>query len=148
MRKALVCVIAAGVIAFTVIPADARTKLSGEYTQGQVDLACINAGGQVTSGSGSGGFGCKTGKVEISCTKTGTLNQGPVGTCTACKPSCSMDAGGGTNGAGTLDGFLSPRAKVQQLEATGDAAAGQGSPPAQRATTRLGDASTQPLAAQ
>lgn len=96
MRKALVCIVLTGMFAFAAIPALARKQLSGKYTQGQIDLACINAGGQVTSGSGPGGFGCKTDGGEISCKKTGTLNQGPVGSCTACNPSCSMDrkAGG------------------------------------------------------
>jgi hypothetical protein len=47
-------------------------KLQGTYTQGQIDLACLNAGGTVTWDKGSpGAYGCKTDKGEVNCTKDG-----------------------------------------------------------------------------
>jgi hypothetical protein len=61
----------------------AATKtLAGKYNVGQIDIACINAQGIVTSGTGPGGFGCKTSKGEVSCTKSGKC----TGTCQNCAP--------------------------------------------------------------
>jgi hypothetical protein len=55
-------------------------KLQGTYSAGQIDLACIDNGGTVTAGTGAGGFGCKTDKGEVSCTKEGQC----TGTCEKC----------------------------------------------------------------
>jgi hypothetical protein len=45
-----------------------------------VQLACYNAGGKDTTGTGRGGYGCKTGNGEVSCNKGGNC----TGTCSKC----------------------------------------------------------------
>jgi hypothetical protein len=138
MRAALVCLIAAGMLAFGA--SEALSKPLGTRTEGQVLLACLNTeGGRVTSGSGPGGFGCKTDKGEVSCKKTGTLNDGAVGSCEGCNPSCSADLGGGTTGGRTLDDILSPPTKARQLEPL-EASGDTNKPPARTATQSPGGA--------
>jgi EF hand len=53
----------------------------GYHSQGQIEMACGDApGGQYTSGTGPGGYGCKTSKGEVSCTSGGDC----TGTCSNC----------------------------------------------------------------
>jgi hypothetical protein len=146
MRRAVICIVATVMIAVIAIPSIAETKLPGIKTQGQIDLYCLDAGGQVTSGSGPGGFGCKTDKGEISCTKTGTLNQGPVGSCVGCNPSCGMDASGGSRTTSIRD-ILSLPAGARPLEPL--AASGETTnSPAQSKTQSPGDAPMHQLTPQ
>ena len=58
----------------------ATKKLPGKYTVARIETACICADGENTSGTGPGGFGCKTSKGEVSCTKDGKC----TGTCKNC----------------------------------------------------------------
>jgi hypothetical protein len=53
----------------------------GFHSLGEIDNACVNApDGQVTGGTGEGGYGCKTSKGEVSCSKEGDC----TGTCSNC----------------------------------------------------------------
>jgi hypothetical protein len=136
MRKVLIGLVAAGVFVFTAHAALSE-PLPGKHTMGEIWQTCLTTeGGIATNGSGPGGFGCKTGKGEVSCKKTGTVNGGSVGTCEGCNPSCSMDAGGG--GANrTIDDVLSPPSKAkpfEPMEATGETA----EPPAGSRTLSTG----------
>jgi hypothetical protein len=59
----------------------AGTVHLGFHSTGEIDLACMDAtDGQLTGGTGEGGYGCKTSKGEVSCTKEGQC----TGTCTNC----------------------------------------------------------------
>lgn len=61
--------------------ASAKTiTLKGTYSAGQIDMACINASGTVTAGTGSGGYGCKGPGGSVSCTAGGKC----TGTCSKC----------------------------------------------------------------
>jgi hypothetical protein len=74
--------IAIGTIGFLTLTAHAdRIKLGGTWTAGQIDMRCADAGGTVTSGTGSGGYGCKTAVGEVSCTSGGKC----TGSCSNCK---------------------------------------------------------------
>ena len=64
-------------------------KLNGKYNPGTVGTDCINANGTSTTGTGPGGYGCKTPKGEVSCTVKGVC----TGTCQA----CGAQTGGSTN---------------------------------------------------
>jgi hypothetical protein len=53
-------------------PASAgKIKLSHRWNLGQIEIRCMNAEGNLTAGTGPGGYGCKTTKGEVSCTKDG-----------------------------------------------------------------------------
>jgi hypothetical protein len=75
----------AGVGFFASTTSAATKQLAGTYSVGQVETDCINAGGTVTSGTGSGGYGCRTSKGSVSCTKDGQCT-GTCGNCAASKP--------------------------------------------------------------
>jgi len=65
--------------------ASAGTKsLAGSYSFNQIAFACVGTSdGNLTAGTGSGGYGCKTSSGEVSCTKAGQC----TGTCQACRQS-------------------------------------------------------------
>ena len=46
-------------------------QLQKRYTAVQVQSACIKGNGRYTAGIGSGGYGCKTRRVKVSCNRTG-----------------------------------------------------------------------------
>ena len=61
----------------------AATKtLGGRYNEFQVNLACNNADGALTTGTGPGGYGCRTSKGSVSCDKNGKCT-GTCGNCAA-----------------------------------------------------------------
>lgn len=136
MRKAISFVSATLLATVVGAAANAESRSLGKKTEGQVMLACINSGGQyIESGSS---FGCKTDKGEVSCRKTGTLNQGAVGNCTGCNPSCGQSAkAGGKPSSRTVEGILTngPVKKPQPLHP-------------QQATASPGRVPTQPLTQQ
>jgi hypothetical protein len=81
MRRYAIAFAGIVIAATAATAAEAGTiKLQGTYTASQIDLACIDNGGTVTAGTGAGGFGCKTDKGEVSCTKEGQC----TGTCERC----------------------------------------------------------------
>jgi hypothetical protein len=83
--RVLTLLLAVACIGFFANTTSAGTKqLSGTYTTGQVDLDCLNANGTVTTGTGPDGFGCKTLKGSVSCTKDGKCT-GTCGNCAASK---------------------------------------------------------------
>jgi hypothetical protein len=86
MRNVLVYPITIVALALVAGPALAETiKLTGTYRNGQISLACLEAGGRETGGTGAGGFGCKTAKGEIKCTAAGQC----TGTCNNCGKSAA-----------------------------------------------------------
>jgi hypothetical protein len=139
MRLVISLVSAATVatLAHSAAIAEARL-LDGTHTEGEIISACLKSGGEYTNYP-EGSFGCKTKKGEVFCTKTGTLNQGSAGTCSACNPACGQSAKrpGGKTTARTVDSILNnaPDAKPQPLKP-------------QRTTTSPGRAPTQPLTQQ
>lgn len=99
-------IFALGTLAFVAAPAVAGTiKLKASMTQ--VDDACLANNATFTSGSGPGGYGCKTDKGEISCDKDGNC----TGTCENC-------GGKAAPGKGRMGGILTntPTAKAQPLQ--------------------------------
>ena len=46
-------------------------QLQKRYTADQVQSACIKANGRYTAGIGSGGYGCKTRSIRVSCNRSG-----------------------------------------------------------------------------
>jgi hypothetical protein len=70
----------AGVGLLTSTTSAATKKLAGTYVVGQVGADCIFNNGESTSGTGPGGYGCKTSKGSVSCTKDGKC----TGTCANC----------------------------------------------------------------
>jgi hypothetical protein len=119
MRKSIIFASAILVVTLASSAAIAEARLlDGTHTQGEIISACINNGGEYTDYPG-GSFGCKTKKGEVFCTKTGTLNQGSVGKCSACNPACGQSAKkpGGKPSRRTVDSILTnaPAKKAQPL---------------------------------
>jgi hypothetical protein len=108
MRKTLVCLIAVGMFGVVAAPAIAGTvKLTGKYGKSYIEARCLgNETGRPTSGSGPGGYGCKTNKGEVSCDKNGNC----TGTCQNCGGKAAAAKGG-------MGGILTnaPGGKVQPL---------------------------------
>jgi hypothetical protein len=144
MRKTFVCLIAAGVCIVVAAPAVAGTvKITGKYTLGQIEQRCLATDtGRVTSGTGPGGYGCKTDKGEVSCDKNGNC----TGTCQNCGGKAASSRGG-------MGGVLAnaPAGKVQPLtpqKVTRPTTTAPTQPlKQQRTTTTSGSRPMQPLAA-
>jgi hypothetical protein len=82
MRKSLVIVLA--LVAFGSLSGAAWAgTIKLHATERQVEFACLARAtdGQLNSGKGPGGYGCKTSKGEVSCTAAGEC----TGTCQACR---------------------------------------------------------------
>jgi hypothetical protein len=91
MRKSIVFTCAMLIVSVTAAAAVAESRLIGSHTEGEIESACLKNGGKVENYPG-GSFGCKTEKGEVFCKKTGTLNQGAVGSCMGCNPACGQGA--------------------------------------------------------
>ena len=86
---------AAGMLVVAVSgPAAFAGTIKLKATSGQVGLACIDAGGTYTQGTGTGGYGCKTAKGEVSCDKDGNC----TGTCGNCQQRVVVSGGGRLQG--------------------------------------------------
>jgi hypothetical protein len=100
MRRSIATTLIAIVTAVIwLAPAIAGT-VSLNASPADVNVACANAGGTPTSGTGTGGYGCKGKKGEIECDK----NSNCTGTCQKCG-SASIKGKGGVLGT-----ILVPRA--------------------------------------
>jgi hypothetical protein len=107
MLKVVARLVLVGVFAVVASAAGAATiKLTGQYQRWQIETKCLGTNdGVVTSGTGEGGYGCKTKKGEVSCDKDGHC----TGTC----GNCGSAGAPGRRGIGAI---LSPSPKVQPLE--------------------------------
>jgi hypothetical protein len=82
VSRVLSVLLAVASIGFFANTASAATKkLAGTYSFSQVMLDCAKNDGTNTPGTGTDGYGCKTPKGEVSCTKDGKC----TGTCGRCK---------------------------------------------------------------
>jgi hypothetical protein len=83
VSRVLTVLLAVAAVGFFASATSAGTKqLTGTYSVGQVGADCINNNGESTAGTGAGGFGCKTSKGSVSCTKDGKCT-GTCGNCSA-----------------------------------------------------------------
>lgn len=81
MMTALAVVLATAALCFLADAASAgKIQLNGTWKEHQITSRCVDAGGTHTDGTGSGGYGCKTSKGEVSCDKNGKC----TGECQAC----------------------------------------------------------------
>jgi hypothetical protein len=120
----------ATVVATAVSTAVADSKPLGKRTEGQIMLACLDSGGTWNESGSS--FGCKTDKGEVTCKKTGTLNQGSVGMCEGYTKDAQT---GGRPRGRTVGSILTGSPKAQPLRP-------------QQVTTSPGRAPTRPLTQQ
>jgi hypothetical protein len=83
-RVLSVLLVVAGIGFFASTTSAATKTLAGIYSDTQVERDCIDNSGTVTPGTGPGGYGCKTSKGSVSCTKDGKCT-GTCGNCAARK---------------------------------------------------------------
>ena len=85
VSRVLSVLLAVASIGFFANTASAATKkLAGTYSSSQIMMDCSKSNGTNTAGTGTDGYGCKTSKGSVSCTKDGKCT-GTCGKCTARK---------------------------------------------------------------
>jgi hypothetical protein len=107
-------------------------------TSGQVGMACLEAGGTYTLGTGTGGYGCKTAKGEVKCDKSGNC----TGTCSNCGKSAMAPIGG------VLANSVARGQKLSPQSTTKPPVTGATQPQTSKRTTAVPRVTTQPAASR